>query len=157
MLNYCIFNSADTIKSQQKLIEEAYPIHKAFRANFTPFATVASYVQHLCKIVDEGATFVLVQEEGTNNDSSVIAVILYRMHHNTYQNKLYFLEDLVISEACRSQGIGGQVLAWCERQAKQAGCNFISLDSGVFRPKAHKFYFAKDYIVESFHFIKRLN
>lgn len=157
MLDYCIFNCADEIKKQQKLIEAAHPIHQAFRASFTPFATLAGYIQHLCKIVDEGATFVVVKEKTNGKDSAVIGVILYRMHHNTYQNRLYFLEDLVISENCRSQGYGGQALAWCERQAKQAGCEFISLDSGVFRPKAHKFYFAKDYIVESFHFIKKLN
>lgn len=157
MLDYCIFNCADEIKKQQKLIESVYPIHKAFRANFAPFATVSGYLQHLCKIVAEGATFVVVQDTNDGKDSVVIGVVLYRMHHNTYQNKLFFLEDLVITETERSQGYGGQILAWCENEAKQAGCEFISLDSGVFRPKAHKFYFTKDYIVESFHFIKRLN
>ena len=89
-------------------------------------------------------------------DHQAIGLALYRMHHNTYQHKLFFLEDLVVSENQRGRHLGSQILLQCEHIARSNGCHYLSLDSGTFRTRAHKFYYSHDYVADCFHFSKKL-
>ncbi len=50
------------------------------------------------------------------------------------------IEDLVVRSSERNRGIGSQVLAWIEQEAKQRGCQRIFLESGIRNERAHSFF-----------------
>jgi len=86
----------------------------------------------------------------------VAGLAVYRMHENTAAGRLLYVDDLVTDERCRSEGVGRTVLSYLERKARTAGLDTLSLDSGVQRDQAHKFYFREGMIAAAFHFIKKL-
>lgn len=125
-----------------------FALHRQLRPAMEDFD---AYDLLIAQMLSEGARLVVA-----GNAEAPLGLALYRIHHNTYQHKLCFLEDLVVAEACRSQGIGAQLLAHLEAEAKRQGCHYLSLDSGTFRTRAHKFYYANNYVADCFHFSKSL-
>ena len=59
--------------------------------------------------------------------------------------------------SARSEGYGGQLVAWLRREAHDQGCKVLHLDSGTQRPEAHKFYFKQGFHIASFHFSQQLD
>jgi GNAT superfamily N-acetyltransferase len=47
---------------------------------------------------------------------------------------------LVVEESCRSQGIGGLLMARAEEWAREQRCTAVTLRSNVIRARAHSFY-----------------
>lgn len=66
------------------------------------------------------------------------------------------LDDLVTDAACRSKGNGKVLLTWLVRQARDEGCRYLELDSGVQRFDAHRFYLANRMIISARHFTLKL-
>ncbi len=56
-----------------------------------------------------------------------------------------FVDDLVVDEGRRSQGIGTLLLDHLEQVARDAGARCVELDSGHQRTDAHRFYRARGY------------
>ncbi len=150
-LHYIAIDNTQTLRQYEKLMEKAWHIHQQLRPKLDNFQ---EYFQLLEKIIASSARLILVTDD--SHEDEIIGLALFRMHHNTYQYKLFFLEDLVVDEKLRGEGYGGQILDHCENIAKQHGCEYIALDSGTFRTQAHKLYLNKNYIIESFHFTKQL-
>jgi len=48
------------------------------------------------------------------------------------------------------------LLAWCEAQAREQGCDWFDLESGTQRTRAHRFYFREGMHVFAFGFRKAL-
>ena len=89
-------------------------------------------------------------------DSQVVAVAGYRIYNNLYMGKHCYIDDLVTALAHRSKGYGEKMIAWLRHQALQAGCDFLHLDSGTHRDRAHKFYFDQGFTIASYHFSQAL-
>lgn len=87
---------------------------------------------------------------------AVVGVALWRLIENTYEGRRLYVDDLVVDEAWRNQGVGKLLLEWLEGRARQAGCDVLALDSGVQRSGAHRFYFREGMHVSSFCFKKAL-
>jgi len=83
------------------------------------------------------------------------AVAGYRIHTNLVSGKHLYVDDLVTDPAVRSRGYGRALNDYLVELARSAGCASIQLDSGVYRPDAHRFYFRERYTISAFHF-KRL-
>ncbi|MBU2787885.1 GNAT family N-acetyltransferase [Acidithiobacillus sp. VAN18-1] len=64
------------------------------------------------------------------------------------------VDNVIVAEGYRDQGIGGQLLHWVEEHARQLGCEVAVLDSYVSNKQSHKFYFRKGYHIVGFHFVK---
>lgn len=58
--------------------------------------------------------------------------------------KLY-IDDLVVDEAHRSQGVGAMLLDHLEQVARSEGAHCVELDSGHQRTDAHRFYRRRGY------------
>ena len=78
------------------------------------------------------------------------------MIENTADGRRLYVDDLVSDENRRSQGVGKMMLDWLETQAKALGCTALTLDSGVQRLRAHRFYFREGMHIASFSFKKAL-
>lgn len=80
----------------------------------------------------------------------------FRLGENLSRGKFLYVDDLVTAEAARSRGHGKAMLAWLEDLARQAGCAALSLDSGVQRYAAHRFYLRERLDIVCHHFMKAL-
>ncbi|ARQ70498.1 GNAT family N-acetyltransferase [Streptomyces marincola] len=69
--------------------------------------------------------------------------------------KLY-VDDLVVTAAIRSAGVGHALLSHLEERARELGCRELSLDSGTQRTDAHRFYARERMSIAAFHFRKPL-
>ncbi|MXR37594.1 GNAT family N-acetyltransferase [Craterilacuibacter sinensis] len=130
------------------LLASALAVHRQLRP-MLPHETTA-YSAKMERVFAGGARMTVAVDTA----GRVTGLALYRIYENTYEDLRLYLDDLVTDEACRSQGIGKQLLHWCEAEARHAGCQFFALDSGTWRPQAHKLYFREDFTITSFHFVK---
>ena len=55
------------------------------------------------------------------------------------------LENVIVKSTCRKKGVGRQMMAYIEAQAKIWQCDYIILVSSGFRHDAHRFYEAVGY------------
>ena len=125
-------------------LARAERVHRQLRP-----ALPADYAARLRAVFANGARMVIVAEA-----ESVCAVAVWRLIENTYEGRRLYVDDLVVDEAQRSRGFGGQLLEWLQARARQLDCDVLALDSGVQRSGAHKFYFREGMHIPSFCFRK---
>lgn len=149
-LTFIQINASSDLSQHKPLLRQALPVHKQLRAHFSDDFDV--YFALLTNVLSSNAKLILAL-----NNNKVVGLSLYRIHYNTYQNKLMYIEDLVVDETQRGLSVGQQLLALCEKIGKQQNCDYISLDSGTHRARAHKFYFLQGFEIGSYHFNKKLD
>lgn len=81
-----------------------------------------------------------------------VACAGYRYIEMLAHGRFLYVDDLVTLVAERSKGHGDALMDWLEAEARRAGCQSLQLDSGTHRTAAHRFYFRKRMVVNSFHF-----
>ncbi|MDP1660154.1 MAG: GNAT family N-acetyltransferase [Methylotenera sp.] len=111
----------------------------------------ADYVARMRQVFANGARLLLAV-----NDDQIVGVALWRLIENTYEGLRLYVDDLVTDENERSKGIGKSLLQHLEAKARDFGCSVLTLDSGVQRTSAHKFYFREGMHIPSFCFRKSL-
>jgi GNAT superfamily N-acetyltransferase len=99
----------------------------------------------------EGAEMAILLAGG-----EVKSLAVYRSHHTTFHGHRFYVDDLVTDQAERGQGFGARMLAWCEARARERGCDVFDLESGVQRPRTHRFYFRAGLTIFAFGFTKPL-
>jgi GNAT superfamily N-acetyltransferase len=76
-----------------------------------------------------------------NSSGECLGVMGYTLDMRlSVAGKMLYIDDLVINEGHRSQGIGQQFIDYAKQQAISTQCQAIVLDSALFRHRAHKFY-----------------
>ncbi len=83
---------------------------------------------------------------------TAVAVAGFRIGENLAWGRFLYVDDLVTSTDCRSNGYGTQLLDWMKDHAKEQGCEQLHLDSGLQRVDAHRFYVREGLPKTSFHF-----
>lgn len=111
----------------------------------------ADYVVRLRQIFNNGARMMLAV-----NEEQVVGVAVWRLIENTYEGLRLYVDDLVTDENERSKGFGKLLLQQLEVKARDFGCDVLTLDSGVQRAAAHKFYFREGMHIPSYCFRKSL-
>ena len=66
------------------------------------------------------------------------------------------LDNIVVVEKYRSQGIGKLIFDFLHKKAMEHDCTMLSLDSYTSNFKAHKFFYNEGYSPKGFHFINIL-
>jgi GNAT superfamily N-acetyltransferase len=95
----------------------------------------------------EGYCLAFLEHEG-----AVVSVAGFRIQHMLSSGKTMYVDDLVTDASSRSHGHGKAMLEGLIEQARAAGCDSFTLDSGTQRQEAHAFYFRQRMRVNSFHF-----
>ncbi|MDQ6808421.1 MAG: GNAT family N-acetyltransferase [Verrucomicrobiota bacterium] len=85
-------------------------------------------------------------------DREVRAVAGFRIMEMLFSGETLYVDDLVTREADRSCGFGAQLFDWLIAQARERGCKLLTLDSGVHRFDAHRFYLMKRMQIAAHHF-----
>ena len=86
----------------------------------------------------------------------VAAVAGFRIYENLFAGQHMYVDDLVTDAACRSTGLGHEIMEWLIAYAKKHGCEQLHLDSGVQRFEAHRFYLRERMHITSHHFAIKL-
>lgn len=86
------------------------------------------------------------------HEGEVVAVAGFVVGTKLAWGKHIYVDDLVTAERHRSEGAGGQLIAWLMAHARELGCDQLHLDSGVQRFGAHRFYLREGFDITSHHF-----
>jgi len=127
-------------------LAQAEHVHRQLRPHL-PY----DYSGKMCKIFASGARMVLA-----SNGSQALGLAVWRIFENTADNTKLHVDDLIIDEAHRRQGIGQALIAFLEEEARRQGAQVLGLDSGTQRTLAHRFYFREGFVITSFNFKKQL-
>lgn len=130
-----------------KEIESCFDVMSQLR----PHLSRDEFLETIRHMQTEGYRLAFIRE-----NEQVVAVAGYRILTSLLMGKHLYVDDLVCSEDLRSKGFGKQMIMWLRDKAKASGCNFIHLDSGTQRDRAHKFYFAQGFSIGFYHFSEKL-
>jgi len=73
-----------------------------------------------------------------------------------YSGKYLEVDNFVVDDACRSQGLGRLLSDWMLQEAQRHHCDTIMLDAYTTNSSAHRFYFREGFHIKSYHFYKSL-
>jgi len=116
-----------------------------------PHLTAENYLSELRVVLDGGARLI-----ACFHGTRVVGCGVFRVLRKLYLGTSIYVDDLITDENTRSQGVGKALLEWIEAEAQRQGIDWVTLDSGVQRDQAHKFYFRQGYTVACFNFKKKL-
>ncbi|MEH2003693.1 GNAT family N-acetyltransferase [Nostoc sp.] len=85
-------------------------------------------------------------------EEQAIAVVGFRISTCLASGKFLYIDDLVVDELKRSHSYGKQLFQWLIEYARNHDCEHLSLDSGVQRFAAHRFYLMQRMNITSHHF-----
>jgi len=113
------------------------------------------------KAIDFAARVLQQQTEGyqlafLELDGVVRSVAGFRIFNLLFSGRTLYIDDLVTHEADRSRGFGAALFDWLVEYAKKQGCERLTLDSGVQRFAAHRFYLNRGMDITSHHFDLKL-
>jgi ribosomal protein S18 acetylase RimI-like enzyme len=113
-------------------LKRCYPVMKELRANldFETFVDIYEKAH-----VDNGYEIVAVEK-----DSQIVALMGYRLLHDYVHGKHVYIDDLVTTEAVRSQGVGEKLLKHAESIAEKNNCKNLRLCTGIENEQGKKFY-----------------
>lgn len=114
-----------------------------------PHLVEAEFVSRIRKQF-ENTNYRLVRIQDEND--AIVAVAGYYYVESLSSDKYMYVADLVTDNVCRSKGYGSTLFDWLIEEAKREGCKALSLDSGVNRHGAHRFYLSKRMDITSHHF-----
>ncbi|MBN3899462.1 MAG: GNAT family N-acetyltransferase [Nostoc sp. NOS(2021)] len=112
-----------------------------------PHQEPAKFVQQVRYQMKEGYQLVFLEVE-----EQAVAVAGFRLSTCLASGKLLYIDDLVVDELKRSHGYGEQLFQWLIEYARNHECEHLSLDSGVQRFAAHRFYLMQRMSITSHHF-----
>lgn len=90
-------------------------------------------------------------------DGHALSVIGFRYLQFLYNGKHFYIDDLSTMAEARGKGHAGQLVDYVCELAKQAGYEYVTLDSGHHRHTAHRLYLNKGFTISSHHFSKKLS
>jgi len=113
------------------------------------------------KAIDFAARVLEQQAEGyqlafLELDSVVRSVAGFRIFNLLFSGRTLYIDDLVTHDSDRSRGFGAALFDWLVEYAKEKGCEHLTLDSGVQRFAAHRFYLKRGMDITSHHFDLKL-
>ena len=124
----------------------------AVMAELRPHLDAGSFVDTVTSMQDEGYRLAFIEDVG-----EVVAVAGYRIHTTLFMGKNLYVDDLVTTGNARSKGYGKAMLDWLRSVAEDADCEYLHLDSGTQRHRAHRFYLRQGMDIASFHFSQKLD
>jgi len=109
------------------------------------------------KAIDFAARVLHQQKEGyqlalLETDGVVRSVAGFRILNLLFSGRTLYIDDLVTHDSDRSRGFGAALFDWLVEYAREQGCEHLTLDSGVQRFAAHRFYLKRGMDITSHHF-----
>lgn len=129
-------------------IAACFPVMRELR---THLADAEEFVARVRRQQDSGYRLLAIWD-----GDRAIACAGYRVNENLVRGPFLYVDDLVTASTARSQGLGAQLLAAVEEEARARGLQHIVLDSNVQNGRGHRFYFREGFAIRSFRFARAL-
>jgi ribosomal protein S18 acetylase RimI-like enzyme len=88
---------------------------------------------------------------------AVVGAAGYRMQENLIRGRFCYVDDLVVAETERRNGLGARLLDAVAEHARRAGCRHLILDTALDNFLGQRFYFRYGMLPASLRFGKRLD
>ncbi|MEH1927639.1 GNAT family N-acetyltransferase [Nostoc sp.] len=136
-----------------QLGESDFQILKCFpvMSQLRPHLQQAKFVEQVRYQMKEGYQLAFLEVE-----EQAVAVAGFRISTCLASGKFLYIDDLVVDELKRSHSYGQQLFQWLIEYARNHDCEHLSLDSGVQRFAAHRFYLMQRMSITSHHFSIKL-
>lgn len=128
-------------------IQAAYPVMEQLR----PLIPAADFTPRVLQQMQDGYRLA-----GVIDNDQITCLAGYRIQENLAMGRHLYVDDLVTKESTRSKGHGKAMMDWLKKEARDAGCGQLHLDSGSQRHLAHRFYFREGLLIHSYHFAMAL-
>jgi GNAT superfamily N-acetyltransferase len=125
-------------------IKHVWPVMRELRPHHDD---EGAFVRQVQRQMREGYRLVYLDSGGECR-----AAAGYRLMELLFSGRTLYIDDLVTRERDRSHGFGGQLFDWVVEEARREDCQALTLDSGVQRFDAHRFYLMKRMRIDSHHF-----
>lgn len=102
--------------------------------------------------VDDGYRLAFVR----GRDGRPAGAVGFRAARTLAWGRHVYVDDLIVDDSSRRQGIGALLLAYVEQEAEALGCSEIHLDTGYERHDAHRLYLRRGYRFRCHHASKPL-
>ncbi|PCJ62666.1 MAG: GNAT family N-acetyltransferase [Planctomycetota bacterium] len=94
---------------------------------------------------------------GAFNEEKLIGIASYWFGTRFWCGKYVDIDNVIIEESYRGQGIAENMINQIEVIAKKSDCEISILDSYTSNHKSNRFYHKMKYHVEGFHFVKYMD
>lgn len=99
-----------------------------------------------------GYELLVAEDDGGQVIGSLALFIVPNLSHGA--RPWAIIENVIVEEALRRQGVGRRLMEYAINRAKEAGCYRVSLDSNKNREAAHQFYLAMGFQTSAYGFRK---
>jgi GNAT superfamily N-acetyltransferase len=124
-------------------ILSCFPVMSQLR----PHLVEAEFVARVRRQIDTGYVLVFLSDHRT-----VKSVAGFRISECLFSGRYLYVDDLATDAGARSQGYGSRLFDWLVDHARKNHCGVLTLDSGVQRFAAHRFYLTKRMDINCHHF-----
>ena len=114
-------------------LEACFPVMHALRPHLTG---ASELVNRIRAQAEQGYRLLAAWQS-----AAVIGAAGYRMQDNLIRGRFCYVDDLVVAEAERRQGLGARLLDAVAVEARHAGCRRLALDTGLDNLFGQRFYF----------------
>ena len=132
----------------EREIDRCFPVLLELR----PHLVQSTFVQQVQRQQQHGYQLAYLESNG-----ELRAVAGFRLSECLASGLFLYVDDLVTRSSDRSQSYGEALFQWLVDYAKAHNCKQLSLDSGVQRFAAHRFYFRQRMEITSHHFVLKLS
>jgi len=91
-----------------------------------------------------------------SDDSTCLGVVGLWLFPRIWCGLQADIDNFVVDQDSRSQGVGKHLIDHCIRYAKERGAAIATLDTFVDNPDSHRFYFREGFSIRGYHFVKPL-
>lgn len=134
MISEINFDSLEQMQLAYNVLRELRP-----SLSFDDFLQISSTAQ-----LHDGYKIFCVMNEGRAE-----AYLGYRILYDFVHGKHLYVDDLVVAEGLRSQGMGAKLLNFAEQAAKDNGCAKLRLCTGVDNDRGKTFYEKNDWKIRA--------
>ena len=131
----------------EEAIDRCFPVMLELR----PHLVQSAFVHQVRRQEQTGYQLAFLEADGT-----VRAIAGFRLLECLAFGKFLYVDDLVTRACDRSKGYGEALFQWLVDYAQAHHCKQLSLDSGVQRFAAHRFYLRQRMEITSHHFALKL-
>ena len=89
-------------------------------------------------------------------DGQIVGLVGFRLQENLLYGRFVYVDDLVVLDGHRNDGLGAKLLSHARAYAIEAKCRHLVLDTGLHKALAQRFYFRQGLLAQSMGFCETL-
>lgn len=134
-------HSVEEMVEYLELIKEMYPD-----------MTLEKYTAYLTDMI-QNSYYQVVMLDG----DEPIALSGYWVNTKLFSGKYIEFDNVIVSQAYRSKGIGKKLSDWLLEKGRELDCRLAVLDAYVENFGAHKFYYREGFVARGYHYVYPLD